>query len=63
MFQKNYSKEDEKKLKKFMKFVELSKLLHLKIFLKKIFLDAPNLSGGQRQRLAWQDHFIIIQKY
>ena len=43
----------KKKLKKFMKFVELSKLLHLKIFLKKkIFLDAPNLSGGQRQRLG-----------
>ena len=35
MFQKNYSKEDVKKIKKFMKFVELNKLLHLKIFLKK----------------------------
>ena len=34
-FKKNYSKEDVKKLEKFMKFVELNKLLHLKIFLKK----------------------------
>ena len=52
-FKKNYSKEDEKKIKEIYEICGIKQITSFKnIFKKKIFLDAPNLSGGQRQRLG-----------